>query len=165
MVFRPGNDQAGQDRTAKDHSGDDRHEIFHTFDAPWLPQFSALQSDSRYRFRLRLFEHEGRPYKLTLTRPQKRGWRQEEVKAVTGLLAPGAFRCFTECGNLQIVSREADKGSGVRELCAFLGIDPRETAAVGDSEEDIAMFRTCGYGIAVKGGSLKAAAEADFITE
>lgn len=165
VVFRPGNDQAGKDRTAKDHSGDDRHEIFHTFDAPWLPQFSALQSDSRYRFRLRLFEHEGRPYKLTLTRPQKRGWRQEEVKAVTGLLAPGAFRCFTERGNLQIVSREADKGSGVRELCAFLGIDPRETAAVGDSEEDIAMFRTCGYGIAVKGGSLKAAAEADFITE
>lgn len=44
-------------------------------------------------------------------------------------------------------------------------IDPRETAAVGDSEEDIAMFRTCGYGIAVKEGSLKAAAEADFITE
>ena len=87
------------------------------------------------------------------------------MKAVTGLLAPGAFRCFTECGNLQIVSREADKGSGVRELCAFLGIDPRETAAVGDSKEDIAMFRTCGYGIAVKGGSLKAAAEADFITE
>ena len=29
----------------------------------------------------------------------------------------------------------------------------------------IAMFRTCGYGIAVKGGSLKAAAEADFISE
>ena len=39
------------------------------------------------------------------------------------------------------------------------------TMIVGDSEEDIAMFRTCGYGIAVKGGSLKAAAEADFITE
>lgn len=34
VVFRPGNDQAGKDRTAKDHSGDDRHEIFHTFDAP-----------------------------------------------------------------------------------------------------------------------------------
>ena len=87
------------------------------------------------------------------------------MNAVTGLLTPGAFRCFTERGNLQIGSREVDKGSGVRELCALMGIDARETAAVGDSKEDIAMFRTCGYGIAVKGGSLKSAAEADFISE
>ena len=163
VVFGPGNNQPGNGHSTKDHSGDDRLEIFYTFDAPWLPQLSALQSDSR--FRLRLFEHEGRPYKLTLTRPEKRGWRQEELNAVTGLLTPGAFRCFTERGNLQIVSREVDKGSGVRELCALMGIDARETAAVGDSKEDIAMFRTCGYGIAVKGGSLKAVAEADFISE
>ncbi len=168
VVFGPGNNQPGnghstKDHSGDDHSGDDRLEIFYTFDAPWLPQLSALQSASR--FRLRLFEHEGHPYKLTLTRPEKRGWRQEELNAVTGLLTPGAYRCFTERGNLQIVSREIDKGSGVRELCALMGVDPRETAAVGDSKEDIAMFRTCGYGIAVKGGSRKAAAEADFISE
>lgn len=165
VFFRPGEDQPWKDQAGKDHAGDYRHEIFHTFNAPWLPQISALQSDSRSHFRLRLFEHEGRPYKLTLTRPQKCGWTQEDVKAVISLLTPGAYRCFTERGNLQIVSREVDKGSGVRELCALMGIDPRETAAVGDSEEDTAMFRTCGYGIAVKGGSPKAAAEADFIAE
>ena len=138
-------------------------EIFHTFEAIWLSQLSALQSASG--FRLRLWEHEGRPYKLMLSKPQRSLWSPEEAKAVTGILPPGAFRCFTEGGRLQIVSSGIDKGSGVRELCAHLGIPPSETASVGNSEEDIAMFRTCGYGIAVNKGSTQVAAEADFISE
>ena len=58
VVFGPGNNQPGNGHSTKDHSGDDRLEIFYTFDAPWLPQLSALQSDSRFRLRLDVYKRQ-----------------------------------------------------------------------------------------------------------
>lgn len=51
---------------------------------------------------------------------------------------------------LEITRRGAEKGSGLSALCAYLGVLPEETAAVGDSEADIAMFRQAGLSIAME---------------
>lgn len=38
----------------------------------------------------------------------------------------------------------ADKGKGLRELCAGLGIHPEEVVAFGDNWNDAAMLETAG---------------------
>lgn len=138
-------------------------EIFHTFDTPWLTRLTEFQA--ALGFRIRVYRQKGCVYKITLSRPGKRIWEPAETETVKNLLPSDTVRCFAENSRLQIVSREADKGSGVREMCAMLGIDPLATAAVGNSEEDIAMFRACGYGIAVNGCLESVAAAADFISK
>ncbi|WP_274652486.1 Cof-type HAD-IIB family hydrolase [Paenibacillus humicola] len=56
------------------------------------------------------------------------------------------------------------KAAGLRELCAMLGIDMSQVAAMGDSLNDIAMIREAGLGVAV-GNAQEAVKEiADAIT-
>lgn len=41
-----------------------------------------------------------------------------------------------------------DKGQPVRHLLQRLGLRPEETAAIGNSGQDVAMFQACGFGVA-----------------
>lgn len=41
------------------------------------------------------------------------------------------------------------KGTGIAEVCRELGTDPAHTVALGDGENDVAMLRFAGYGVAV----------------
>lgn len=41
-----------------------------------------------------------------------------------------------------------DKGAPVREVLKRLGIAPHKAAAIGNSGQDVAMFRACGFGVA-----------------
>ena len=51
---------------------------------------------------------------------------------------------------LEITQRGVEKGTGLRALCAYLGVPQEQTAAVGDGEADIAMFRQAGFSIAME---------------
>ncbi len=51
---------------------------------------------------------------------------------------------------LEVNQKGVEKGSGLIALCNHLGISPEETAAVGDGEADIAMFRHAGLSIAME---------------
>jgi len=51
--------------------------------------------------------------------------------------------------HLDITHREANKGTAVISLARMLGIPLTETAAAGDGENDIAMFRVAGRSIAM----------------
>lgn len=53
---------------------------------------------------------------------------------------------------LEITQRGVEKGTGLTALCAYLGVPPEETAAVGDGEADIAMFRRAGLSFAMENG-------------
>ena len=44
-----------------------------------------------------------------------------------------------------------DKGSGVARMGEMLGVDPANMACVGDSYNDLPMFRACGFPIAMGG--------------
>ena len=51
---------------------------------------------------------------------------------------------------LEITQRGVEKGTGLAALCAYLGVSPEETAAVGDGEADIVMLRRAGLSIAME---------------
>ena len=54
-----------------------------------------------------------------------------------------------------------DKGSGVARMGEMLGVDPGEMACVGDSYNDLPMFKACGLALAMGGApdDIKKAAE------
>lgn len=55
-----------------------------------------------------------------------------------------------------------DKGSGLRELAARLGIDIADTIACGDSANDMAMLEAAGVGVVVSNATADAVAIADY---
>ncbi len=54
-----------------------------------------------------------------------------------------------------------DKGEGVRQLLAHLTIDPARVMAIGDNDNDIPMFESVGFGVAMGQASEKVKAVAD----
>ncbi|MPM69448.1 Sugar phosphatase YidA [bioreactor metagenome] len=56
-------------------------------------------------------------------------------------------------GGLEVNQRGVEKGSGLIALCAHLGIEPTQVAAVGDGTADIAMFQHAGLSIAMENAS------------
>jgi hypothetical protein len=59
---------------------------------------------------------------------------------------------------------DADKGHGLRALCAHLGIEPRQAVAFGDSDVDVPMFEAAGLAIAMDNASDEAKARAHRVT-
>ena len=66
--------------------------------------------------------------------------------------------------NIEVNSRDADKGKAIRALAAHLGIDPADTAAFGDGRNDVTMLEAAGVGIAMENACAEAKAAADMIT-
>lgn len=67
--------------------------------------------------------------------------------------------------NLEINAPGATKGEAIHRLAAHLGIDVKQTMAVGDGENDFTMIRMAGVGVAMKNGSIELQAAADYITD
>ncbi len=49
----------------------------------------------------------------------------------------------------EITDKKASKGQALAELCDYLGLDRSEIMAVGDSENDLSMFRVAGRSVAM----------------
>ena len=49
----------------------------------------------------------------------------------------------------EIPDRRASKGSALTALCSHLGLDRSEVMAIGDSENDLSMFRAAGHAVAM----------------
>ena len=64
---------------------------------------------------------------------------------------------------LEVNQKGVEKGSGLAALCDYLGISPKETAAVGDGMADIAMFRNAGLAIAMENAEEAVRASADLV--
>lgn len=65
---------------------------------------------------------------------------------------------------VEIVPKGCHKGTGILEVCAYLGIDIKDTIAFGDSANDIGMLKTAGTAVVVGNGSDAAKAHADYVT-
>ena len=56
------------------------------------------------------------------------------------------------------------KDKGIAALCGYLGIEPAESIAFGDGENDISMIEYAGIGVAMGNASDRVKAHADFVT-
>ena len=65
---------------------------------------------------------------------------------------------------LEIIPASINKGKGIRDICKVLGIDPAETAAFGDAENDIPMIKEAGFGVAMGNAEDAVKAAADYVT-
>ena len=73
----------------------------------------------------------------------------------------------TVCGgynNLEFTRKDADKGVGLRHLAALLDIDPAQTMAIGDTENDLAIIQAAGIGVAMGNATDAVKAQADYVT-
>ena len=112
------------------------------------------------------YEQEGRCYKITLLHPARRPWQRQEAESLLralfqeetgesggdktgkgddlrGMAAMEGVRWMVEKNCLQILPAGADKAGGVREMCRWLDISPKQAFAFGDSEEDAGMMQLC----------------------
>lgn len=67
--------------------------------------------------------------------------------------------------NIEINAVGVDKGRGLMELGALLGICPEEIMACGDGDNDIGMLEKAGIGVAMGNAEEKVKAAADYVAE
>lgn len=65
----------------------------------------------------------------------------------------------------EFIGKGHSKGSGIKKMCKYLGIDRKDTIAFGDSVNDVEMLKTCAIGIAMGNGTAIAKENADYITD
>ena len=87
--------------------------------------------------------------------------KAEGLRRLTGL--PYVI-LSSEANDLEIMAPGVDKGRGLRQLAQKLGIRQEETAAIGDGDNDAAMLRWAGLGIAMGNASAAARGAADLET-
>lgn len=80
-------------------------------------------------------------------------------------LDPVSENLFSNPVLLEYGSLKATKGIAIEVLCKLLGVDIQDSIACGDEENDIAMIKTAGIGVAVKNAVPSVIKAADFITE
>ncbi len=133
-----------------DGSGEKRkgaadREVIHPVDLKELPLLTELAARCRagvrvYRKRNREADAErDTAYKITLVKRHNSVWQEQERQMAAEILQTGAYRIFVEKNCLEIIAAHVDKGTGVREICGWLGIRPEEAIAVGNDREDRAM--------------------------
>lgn len=65
---------------------------------------------------------------------------------------------------LEVIPKVINKGQGIRDICAVLGIDPSEVISFGDAANDIPMLREAGMGVAMGNAAETVKAVANMVT-
>lgn len=100
-------------------------------------------------------------------------WRETEVGLRHGVdleRVREALRGFpvdvqTTGWAVHIMKKGMDKLVGVRKACELLGMSVAQVAAIGDSDNDEAMLRDCGWGIAIGNASEGSRRAASYIAK
>jgi hypothetical protein len=66
---------------------------------------------------------------------------------------------------IHIKSSKINKGIGLETIAELMGLKTTDFVAIGDSENDVEMIRSAGFGIAVANGDTEAKNSADLVTE
>lgn len=91
------------------------------------------------------------PKMLIAVSPDKTKQVQEEVKQIVDLSKCNVM--ITTKTTVEIVPKGVDKELSLRQICKFLGIDPKEIIAVGDNNNDLPMLRAAGLSFGVANSS------------
>lgn len=117
-------------------------ERVHPLNAGPLSELEGLAG--RIKAQMRVYQRNHVVYKITLFKKRGCGWKEQERQNAADLLKRWDCRMFVENHCMEIVGRDLDKGTGICEICQWLGIRPEETMAMGNDREDEAMDRVCG---------------------
>lgn len=90
--------------------------------------------------------------------------REEFVQLVGELELPGADHSVGWSAWLDLTPAGVTKASGLRHVCAELGVDGSDVLTIGDGHNDIAMLRWAGRGVAVGQAAAEVRAAADAVT-
>lgn len=71
---------------------------------------------------------------------------------------------YSSVDGCDILPPGVDKGSGMRQLLAAIGLTTADCVAVGDGDNDVEMLRDAGLGVSMAGGNANALAAADRTT-
>ena len=88
---------------------------------------------------------------------RKRAWK--ELEEVEGLELVGSLKY-----NIEVNARGVNKGTGLITLGKILGIRREEIMACGDGDNDTAMMREAGFGVAMENAEEQVKQAADYIT-
>ncbi|MGN0452435.1 MAG: Cof-type HAD-IIB family hydrolase [Ruminococcus sp.] len=72
---------------------------------------------------------------------------------------------FSQKEFLEIVPKGMSKSIAVLRLCELLGINVKQSVAVGDGPNDISMLKSVGLGVAMQNASEEVKACADYVTQ
>ena len=76
---------------------------------------------------------------------------------------PGVQVTSSGTDNFEALSADAGKGNALHWLCRVRGIDPAQTIAMGDAENDLDLLHAAGAAVAMGNGAACVRAAADFI--
>ena len=68
------------------------------------------------------------------------------------------------CNNLEFTRADVNKGVGLQKMAQLLDIPVAQTMAVGDTENDLAIIRAAGFGVAMGNATAAVKSAADYIT-
>ncbi len=85
-------------------------------------------------------------------------------RTIAGLLPEGLIVVQTAPFYLEVCPAAVNKGVGLLAVCRALGIDPAQSIAFGDSQNDIDMLRAAGMGVAMGNADADVRAAADRVT-
>jgi Cof subfamily protein (haloacid dehalogenase superfamily) len=83
----------------------------------------------------------------------------QELKRFDSLELVGSLKY-----NIEINAAGVNKGKGLLELGEILGISREEIMAFGDGDNDIAMLREVGFGVAMENADEEVKAVSDYVT-
>lgn len=84
-------------------------------------------------------------------------WKMLEQKVA------GVYITSSSANYVEFMNGTATKANAVKRLCKILGIDIKNTAAVGNADNDVDMIVQAGIGAAVKNASAKCLDAADMV--
>ena len=88
-----------------------------------------------------------------------------ELSRLASTLPPDCRGQFSLDNYLEITHRDVDKATALLAMGQQLGITPANMVAIGDGENDQAMLRLVGLGIAMGNASPEVQAAADWVTD
>jgi Cof subfamily protein (haloacid dehalogenase superfamily) len=86
------------------------------------------------------------------------------LRELRAALPEGAHGALSSPIYLEVTAAGIDKASGFTALLDHLGVDARDTAAIGDGENDIGMLRLAGHGVAMGHAPAAVREAADAVT-
>lgn len=87
----------------------------------------------------------------------------DQVEGITYYTAPSTNDEWPDAIGIQVNHVEADKFHGVEALRKIIGVSREETLAIGDGDNDVALFRNAGIKIAMGNATDSLKTQADYI--